>query len=129
MGMRRRSRFALIGVAVLVALAAVPISMRAGQAASWRVAEGDRPFVERALRQATSEFGVTEAAYRRGCAPSVERRGGETCVALTSVLRDPSGSYAACYDKEGQVVVERLTGPDHASFSLAQGVHKVLLGI
>jgi hypothetical protein len=125
----RKTTTALIGLAVLAGLAAVPVAMRAVQAASWRVAEGDRPFVERALRNGAAEFGVTEGAYRRRFSPRVERRGGETCVALTSVLRDQGGSYAACYDAAGQVVTERLTGHAFGNFSLAERVHEVLLGV
>lgn len=128
-GRSRTFRAAAVGAVVLVALAAVPVSMRAAQAASWRVAEADRPYVERALRGAMATFAVTPEEYRRRHSPTVERRNGQTCVRLTSVLNDQGGNYSACYDAGDQVVEERATACHFGGRSVGDRLHEVLLGI
>lgn len=126
---RLRSRPMLLAAAVLVALAALPPAMRAAQVASWRVAESDRPVVERALGEAVRLFGQSPERYRRFTSPSVERRPGLTCVKLMSVLEDDGGSYIACYDANGGTVSERATVCSFGATSLADRVHAMLLGI
>jgi hypothetical protein len=125
-----RRRLAFLIAAILVGLAALPVSMRLSQAASWRVAERDRPLVERALGEAVAAFGTTPERYRRSTSPSVERRGPLTCVRLMSVLRDDGGSYAACYDgRTGERVSEWAAGRPLGGRRLSDRLHELLLGI
>ena len=126
---RARKPILIVG-AVAAGLAAVPVTMRLAQAASWRVSEQDRPYVDRALGEAVAIFNSTPERYRRYTAPNVYRRPGRTCVALMSVLHNDGGSYSACYDdRSGEIVEERAVICSFGGTPLSDRLRKILLGV
>jgi hypothetical protein len=116
--------------AALLAAALVPVAMREAQAASWRVPADQRPYVERALGEATAIFNMSPAAYRRLASPSVERRCGRTGVALASHDRGGGGSYFACYDdRSRRKLSERAVGCSFGATPLADRLRAFLLNL
>jgi hypothetical protein len=115
---------------VVLAGTAVVAAVRLEHAARWRVAEEDRPLVQRTARDRAAAVEETTEQIRRASVPSVERRPGETCVGLITLRRDGAGSYIACYDKEtGEVLSERERGPGWTNDRLHDRIKAWIVGL
>lgn len=121
--MRSPKRPAILLAAATLGLAAASgvFALDYSHAAAWRLAPGERLWVDRALEVAAAGSGRPSGDFKRTTRPRLWNPPGQTCVGFITHYRYADGSYVACFDsRSARLVMEKEFGSSFGTRSILE---------